>query len=370
MALAPTPIPPGPGDTVTSGTWTPGGGGGDTGQGGQNQTLRKKLGLGRGMLGFAFGTAQVPAPAPPGPGDTVTSGTWTPAGGGGDTGQGGQNQTLRKKLGLGMKAFAKGTANVQPSAPPDPAPVFLPAPTPDNPGPQHSAINNALSFKLGPLAVGSTAQDIMASAPAMPNGQPGGSVPPPSMLAGKFGRTPPNNAPPNNAPLVAPAPVPDNVHHNPVGRAAGVVNPNAPATPAPVQINGKDVTDPEVVAHKAILSGSTMSQAHAMHSPGQYSPEEFADAVRGMPLGVLSKLWNFQHYLSPEQAIIPQLLGQAHQPVDTAKKAYDAAVANGATPEALKTLAASHNQALANYYDTTQKLAFHMPFLPSSQPPE
>ena len=300
---------------------------------------------------------------------------------------GGQNQNLRKALGLGMKAYARGVNNVPAPDPNQPPTQFLPSPTPDNPGPpMPDALNRALSFQLGPFSMGAAAQYGAAAAPPMPNGQPGGSVPAGPFVPGQFGAHGAPNFGQNNPPPAPPAPpapeAPVSTHKvgraEGLGQAAPVLGPMLDAAIAPPattvthqlpdgRVMQKPVDDPTGVAIKAAATGATPGQAHAMHEPHQYSADEFADAVRGMPLGVLSKLWNFQHYLTPEQQLVPHLLGLAAQPADAAKKAYEDAVAKGQPQSVLDTLEAQHKAATNDYLSKATAIMFHNPWIPPQQ---
>jgi hypothetical protein len=384
----PTAPGPGPGQTITGGSWT-----GPDGQTqppapvplGQNQSLRLKLGMAKPagyakgiskvpakkapqppmsaqppgainqgnpmMPGFAFGTPEVPeGPTPPKPGDTETTGDW---------GTGGQNQDLRRKLGLGrgMLSLAQGTPDV-PSAPTQP--VVLPAQAPLFPAP---VVTGSL-----PLP--------------MVRGQPGGSVPPgfvlPNSLQG-FNAPPDPGIPPQFIPAPAPA-----FPGAPTLRGAGggfasapvapamasggtAVTPTAPVrnvpNPAP---NGKRDDNPSVTAALADQHGVTPEQIHAGTQTHQYSEDEYVNALRGIPLGAYEKIYQMQHYLTPQQALIPRAVAGADRTVTEAQTQAQEAL-KGNDPAALKTAQDTYKKAYADREALIQRLAFNSPWF-SPQP--
>ena len=275
---------------------------------------------------YAAGTAQVPqpvsGPTPPKPGDTQTSGNW---------GTSGQNQNLRAQLGydkppapkglLGLLGFAEGTENV-------PAAASTP------PG----LLDNLIHFRAGPLVVGNPA--LSAPAPQLPQpattGQPGGSVPPNFVL--------PPNLQGFNAPVV-PEP---NFQFNPPAQAfptPPVAAPkgspqtaqmgfNAPLPPMPAMT-------PPAAPGEPSLAGKTMGavlniapkDADLHLNAGQMSQHDFATEFSKLPLNTIQKLWGMQHYLTPEQKILPTVVGQYNDRALQAQAMYDNAVKAGKTAE-------------------------------------
>lgn len=97
LPTPPLPAGPAPGQTITNGTW---------GSPTPNQDLRKQMGMGVKAAGGATDVKPVPAP-----GQTTTGGSWNPADLGGNTpNPNGQNQSLRRGLGMGVKAAGGATA--------------------------------------------------------------------------------------------------------------------------------------------------------------------------------------------------------------------------------------------------------------------
>ena len=290
---------------------------------------------------------------------------------------GGQNQNLRKALGLGMKAYAQGISNVPAPDPNQPPTQFLPPPTPNNPGPpMPDALNRALSFQLGPFAMGAAAQYGAGAAPAMPNGQPGGSVPTGAFAPGSFGA---HGAP--NFGQNTPAPPPAPVATQRVGRAAGVgmappvlgpaldaaiagranntvVHPNPGGAPIV-----KTVNDPTQVDVLSTLTGLPRHQVHMMSEPQGYSRDEFIKAARSIPAAQMQQLWNMQHYLTPEQQFLPTLLKQHYDTASAAKQKMDEATAAGRMDDyaAAKKI---YDDATGGYNNTLLIGGTHQPMAP------
>jgi len=326
----PTPMPvpekpiPGPGDTQTSGDW-----------GGQNQGLRRQLGLGS-TKAFASGSPDVSGP------DVSKGGSDfakpQPAEMGGTPGYDPQTGSypldghfvahLRAALGMGPKeqGFAGGTPNVG----------ALPFNQQADVG--QGPLDSLVSGSLGPLHVGAAAanpypqapapapvqdqtpdpndftaraaaQQIYTGADAMPQGQPGGSVP---------GRIVDYSRAVQQDPIV------------------GSVLQTLMGVPQSFAVHDdgtvKKPPDPGMVDAAAKGTGATFEQANAMMNAHHYTQDEFVNAIRGMPIAVVEKLWNMQHYLNPQQMASKRYIGGVDQSVENAAQAYQAAQVDKNTP--------------------------------------
>jgi hypothetical protein len=205
-----------------------------------------------------------------------------------------------------------------------------------------------ISGRMGPLAVGAAAAPQPPMAPFMP--QPGAGT---QMSSPPATRQPPVTPPTFGQELsnlfpAPPAPPPNPMTGHPVGRNAGSAKPaasspgmaaflgGAPTPPSPAAVtpnpspNGKVSGQPQTDAAIARLVGGTPEQVNAFTEPHNYTPQEHAQAVAGIPLAVAERLWGMQHYLTPEQQLMPRLMNSLAGTADASTKAYQDAAAQGA----------------------------------------
>jgi hypothetical protein len=324
---------PSPGQTVTSGSWT-----GPT-------PAPAPTG---GQLAAGVGISRVPRP------QTYSKGT-----------------TSVKAPGKGMKGYAGGTANVQPflggGTPPDTTvpPAFASAPaaagqpgfldklmpyiTVGNPAspifslgsPVGAAPPSPMNGQAGDFQMHPMPQPVQPTAPAPAQGQPGGSLTAPLALPALGAGGVPEGALINrgfNTNGPAPFPKPGQKPFVPPAGDSAAVDPRIEAafraSPAALQAavagqvahpNGTTKADgnPTGTAVIAALTGARDTHAHAMSQPHQYTQDEFVDALRGVPLSTIEKLWSMQHYQNPQAQIAPRFLQTQQNITDKLQKEYD-----------------------------------------------
>ena len=181
---------------------------------------------------------------------------------------------------------------------------------------QPGILDGLISGNLGPFHVGAAGSyaapdDAVNHQMPAPNEGPMIASPP-----GQFGRNAPNHGQYDVPPA---APIPPATH--PVGRAVGVVNPNAGAqggltfggvmdalTSVPQTVANhlgfsKNIADPPKTDAVSKAVGATPEHANAMLNPLHYTRDEFIQAIANEPLAVTEKLWAMQHYLNPQQQL-------------------------------------------------------------------
>lgn len=299
-------------------------------------------------------------PQPPAPGQTVSSGSWTGpapsaptstatlAQGAGITrvprpqtyNKGTTNVQPKKGRGMGVPGYAEGTASVPAAYASAPAATaqpgfldrilpYISVGNPANPlfslgTPQGAAAPTPMGGQAGDFQMHGMPQPISPVAPAMPQGQPGGSLtqpplpvvasPAPGQGAGNPGWNANGPAPfpqLGSRPFVPPAG--DSPDVNPQIEAAFRAGPAALQATVQGQIthpNGmvKQDDNPVGTAVTAAVANSSALHAHAMSQPHQYSQDEFVDALRGVPLATIEKLYGMQHYQTPQAQIAPRFL--------------------------------------------------------------
>jgi hypothetical protein len=160
-----------------------------------------------------------------------------------------------------------------------------------------------------------------ASPAALPGpntqGQPGGSVPYAGAPASPQGQ-PGGSVPP------APAPAPTTM-----GSMLSVLQGLAPSRLFMKDGSMHTPPDPVKVDTLAKTTGATNNQAYAMLHPENLTEDQFAQEMVGTPIGVAEKLWNMQHYLNPDQQAGQAYLGQLNQDITNAQKDYNAGVESG-----------------------------------------
>jgi hypothetical protein len=95
----------------------------------------------------------------------------------------------------------------------------------------------------------------------------------------------------------------------------------------------KKPPDPGMVDAAAKGTGATFEQANAMMNAHHYTQDEFVNAIRGMPIALVEKLWNMQHYLNPQQQVEGAYNKQLQAGVDTAAQELQNARQTAGTPE-------------------------------------
>jgi hypothetical protein len=289
----------------------------------------------RGASGFAMGTPDVPTP--PKPGDTVTSGSWDP-----NTGTNSTGQSIRKSLGMGVPrpGYAGGSPDVPPpsmggintamrSQPSMVTPVDISGFNDPTQQPTNNGFGMALSSMMTPAGA-----QAPVPAPAMPQGQPGGSLPQGQPAAPQ-------------AQVVQPTIMDSFAHMLGMGPppAATIVHPS-----------GLTKTPDDMDRVNAVANGTGVSHgyAHAMTEPHQYSESEFLDATKGMSYHQLDKLWAFQHYLNPDQQIVPMVINQFDKLIAEQEAAGQAALKAGdsAGVAAANKMKLQHQQELMQFMRT------------------
>lgn len=294
--------------------------------------------------------------------------------------------TSVKAPGKGMKGYAGGTANVQPylggGTPPDTTvpPAFATAPAaagqpglldrlmpyisvgnPANPifslgSPVGAAPPQPAFPSTGGQNMHGMPQPILPTAPAPVQGQPGGSLLSPVALPsaptlaaggvpagalinrgwnndGPANIPPPGTKPVGYEPPAAPAPRGQPFFQG-VPRSAGSLEAAFAAAPGALQAtatgqvahpNGTAKADanPTGTAVIAALTGARDTHAHAMSQPHAYTQDEFVDALRGVPLSTIEKLFAMQHYQNPQMQIAPRFLQTQENTTQKLQKEYD-----------------------------------------------
>lgn len=268
---------------------------------------------------------------PPAPGQTVTNGTWGPPP---ETPPPppqpavGQNQLLRLKLGMGVKAFADGTPNVQP-----PTPWGLPgiplghAPM-GAPFTAYSDTTPTTGISIGGpggISLPPTMLDSARAAAGGPPAQPGQSQWPTSMLQNAQTAQVANRAAPRAAPQ---AQNPTQVAQAGPGDM-GALLAAMTQTPAGKTSLGKDIKEPDAVQAKAQYSGASIDNAAAMHEAGDYTPEEFYNHTKNMTIGMMERMLSVAPHLTTEQQMLPRVLQGLHGDMTSAQAAYQKAIAAG-----------------------------------------
>jgi len=296
---------------------------------------------------------------PPAPGQTVTNGTWGPPP---ETPPPppqpavGQNQLLRLKLGMGVKAFADGTPDVQPMGTPlglpgiplGHAPMGAPFPAYGDTAPTTGiSIGGPGGISLPPSML-----DSARAAAGGPPAQPGQSQWPTSMLQNA------RNAQVANRAAGQPTSAPNMPTLGP-GLDAAIKAPPVTVQHPDGTIQG--VNDPGIVAQKAAMAGSTHAAAAAMHEPESLTREQFISAMRGVPQSTVDKLWGMQHYLTPEQQMLPAYMGEMHkQMTDAASNLAEAQAAGSkVTADQLQTLRNEYNISRMNYMNVLKVGGLH-----------
>ena len=89
------------------------------------------------------------------------------------------------------------------------------------------------------------------------------------------------------------------------------------------------VDDSDKVNAHARAYGIPREIAHAALEPHNYSKDQFTAAISHLPLSMLGTIWGMQHYLTPEQQLIPQVLQGHADKINEAQQALSAAVTSG-----------------------------------------
>lgn len=392
--------PPAPGQTITGGSWA--GPDSQTVQNpqpavGQNQGLRLRLGLGVPApppkpQGFAQGTPFVmPAPAP---GQTVSNGSWTPP----QTNQTGQN--LRAQLGMGVprpavvqkpQGFAEGTANAQPQpapqqySPGSPNLPMLPSFDPSAPTAQDQAVQAAGANHDAPyyaqsasMAAAGAQNDITPQLAQLQNVGPNGvhrlwdsifgnqastaALDQKSQAASVYGRPDAQTYLSQHPELLATAkadPVGFSMKLGPVLDAVAAAHGAGGATPSVVTHNlpdgsviSKPVDNHDQVTAAAAATGAPYHAAHAATETHHYSQDEFVQAMSNVPSAMVDRLMGMQHYLKPQEALIPNYLNALKANEDKALQTYNAATSAAEKAKAKD----AYDQARALTMGTVSKL--------------
>lgn len=172
-----------------------------------------------------------------------------------------------------------------------------------------------------------------------------------------------------NTPAI-PKPTPGNMRIVPTAAAADMptLGPGLDAAikAPPVTVQHPDgtiqgVNDPGIVAQKAAMAGSTHAAAAAMHEPESLTREQFISAMRGVPQSTVDKLWGMQHYLTPEQQMLPAYMSEMHkQMTDAASNLAEAQAAGSKiTADQLQTLRSEYNISRMNYMNVLKVGGLH-----------
>jgi hypothetical protein len=118
---------------------------------------------------------------------------------------------------------------------------------------------------------------------------------------------------------------------NPAGFAAALAPVVAMAGQAlPTTANGKTMDDPTGVHTTAQNAGVHPDVAHPIVEPHQYSEDEFVGALRGkLTWGQMTKLWQQQHYLNPQQQVSGDYFSLLNNKANADEQAYQEAAQGG-----------------------------------------
>lgn len=89
---------------------------------------------------------------------------------------------------------------------------------------------------------------------------------------------------------------------------------------------------PDHVNAQAAILGEHPKNVLPFMEPHQFSDDEFVQATQGLNWKQAARIFGMQHYQTPQQQLIPQLVGHAHDLVQQAQAAYENAVAKKLPP--------------------------------------
>ena len=118
-----------------------------------------------------------------------------------------------------------------------------------------------------------------------------------------------------------------------------------------------DHGDPAKMAAIAKATGATTSQVSAFHEHQKYSDEDLTHIIANMPSAMVDKLWGMQHYLTPQQQMLPMALHQLDTQAQDAGAKYDAAVANKAPKAEQDKWKTAHDTYVAQRSDMIMRMA-------------
>jgi hypothetical protein len=110
------------------------------------------------------------------------------------------------------------------------------------------------------------------------------------------------------------------------------------------------------VAAQAKITGEDPAAIHAVAHHGDFTDQEFEDATKNLSWDQMTKLVGLQHYLTPQQQLVPAYLGQLHSQSQAADKALADAQAANMAPAKLKELQAAAVKAKGDRDAVIQKL--------------
>lgn len=260
--------------------------------------------------------------------------------------------------GMGQAATAaKARFNGQtlPAYDPNGAPPAPPAPAPDpNASPLHQMLSNLGQMVAYPGAALGMPMGREQLAPTDPLGRLATPSTPAAKLANFIGGNDATTAAQRehdtNAEFYSDPDVQKYLVAHPEFVNAAVSNPSSfAATLAPVvamaknapqaTFNGKVHSDPAGIAAKAAQAGVPPETAAAFHESHQYSEDEFVKALSGkVSYDQAAKLWQMQHYLSPQQQVSGDYLSLLHNKATQDEQAYQEALSGGKAQAVLTAL--------------------------------